>query len=110
MPRDVTMKLMTEMQILVSLACYDSLVIAQGDDAMTENTMAKTMTAVWFGGNNPKIISYLDHSINRLRRVAGLFTSSEPDKFGQIVLSVSPKNLHRHSGLNTFVGSASITN
>lgn len=72
--------------------------------------MAKTMTALWFGGNNPKIISYLDQFINRLHRVTGLFTSSEPHKFGQIVKTVPPKNMHRHSGLNTFVGPASITN
>ena len=104
----MTKKLMTEMQALIAFACYDSPTIAQGGDLMTENTIAETMAVLYFGGDDPEIISYLDQFINGLHRFTGLFTSSEPDEFGQIVLTM-PQKLHRHGGLNIFVGPASIT-
>ncbi|KAI2489249.1 hypothetical protein MHU86_25344 [Fragilaria crotonensis] len=105
---NVTKKLMTEMQALIAFACYDSPTIAQGGDSMTESTMAEMMTALYFGGDDPEIISYLDQFINGLHRFTGLFANSEPDEFGQIVLTMPPK-LHRHGGLNIFVGPMSIT-
>ena len=104
----MTKKLMTEMQALIAFACYDSPTIAQGGDSMTENTIAETMAVLYFGGDDPEILSYLDQFINGLHRFTGLFTSSEPDEFGQIVLTM-PQKLHRHGGLNIFVGPASIT-
>lgn len=106
---NVTKKLMTEMQALIAFACYDSQAIAQGGDSMTENTMAETMTALYFGGDDPEIISYLyHHFINGLHRFTDLFMSSEPDEFGQIVLTMPQKLVHRHGGLNIFVGPTSI--
>lgn len=106
---NITKKLMTEMQALIAFACYDSPTIAQGGDLMTESTMAEMMTALYFGGDDPEIISYLDQFINGgLHRFTGLFTNSEPDEFGQIVLTMPPK-LYRHGGLNIFVGPMSIT-
>ncbi|KAI2499480.1 hypothetical protein MHU86_15000 [Fragilaria crotonensis] len=104
----VTKKLMTEMQALIAFACYDSQAIAQGGDSMTVNTMAETMTALYFGGDDPEIISYLDQFINGLHWFTELFMSSEPDEFGQIALTM-PQKLHRHGGLNIFVGPTSIT-
>jgi hypothetical protein len=96
---NVTKKLVTEMQALIAFACYDSPAIAQGGDSIA---------ALYFGGNDPGIISYLDQFINGLHRFTGLFTSSEPDEFGQIILTI-PQKLHRHGGLNIFVGPTSIT-
>ena len=73
----VTKKLMTEMQALIAFACYDSPTIAQGGaDSMTENTIAETMAVLYFGGDDPEIISYLDQFIKGLHRFTGLFTSS----------------------------------
>ena len=107
---NVTKKLMTEMQALIAFACYDSpATIAQGGDSMTENSMAENMAALYFGGDDPEIISYLDQFINGLHRFTGLFTSSEPDEFGQIILSMPQKLHRRHGGLNIFVGPTSIT-
>ncbi|KAI2500766.1 hypothetical protein MHU86_13690 [Fragilaria crotonensis] len=105
---NVTKKLLSEMQALIAFACYDSPTIAQGGDSMTETTMAETMTALYFGGDDPEIISYLDQFINGLHRFAGLYTSSEPDEFGILVLTM-PHKLHRHGGLNIFVGPTSIS-
>ncbi|KAI2496986.1 hypothetical protein MHU86_17513 [Fragilaria crotonensis] len=105
---NVTKKLLSEMQALIAFACYDSPTIAQGGDSMTETTMAETMTALYFGGDDPEIISYLDQFINGLHRFAGLYTSSEPDEFGILVLTM-PQKLHRHGGLNIFVGPTSIS-
>ena len=102
---NVTKKLMTEMQALIAFLCYDSPAIAH---SMTENLMADSMTDLYFGGDDPEAIRYLDHFINGLHRFTGLFTSSEPDKFGQTVQSM-PQKLHRHGGLNIFVGPTSIT-
>jgi hypothetical protein len=105
---NVTKKLMSEMQALIAFACYDSPAIAQGGDSMTQHSMAESMTALYFGGDDPEIISYLDQFINGLHRFTGLFTSSEPDEFGQIILTI-PQKLHRHVGVNIFVGPTSIT-
>ena len=76
---------------------------------MTDTAQYEILAAMYFGGNDPEIISYVDQFINGLHRFAGLFTSSEPpDELGQIVLTM-PQKLHRHLGLNIFVGPTSIT-
>ena len=76
---------------------------------MTDTAQYEILTAMYFGGDDPEIISYVDQFINGLHRFAGLFTSSEsPDELGQIVLTM-PQKLHRHLGLNIFVGPTSIT-
>ncbi len=75
----MTKKLMSEMEALIAFACSDSPRIAQGGDSMTENTIAETMAVLYFGGDDPEIISYLDQFINGLQRFTGLFTSSEPN-------------------------------
>ena len=72
---NVTKKLMTEMQALIAFVCYDSPAVAQGGDSMTENLMAESMTALYFGGVDPEVISYLDQFIIGLHRFTGLFTS-----------------------------------
>ncbi len=101
--------IMTEMQAQIAFACYDSrATIAQGGDSMTENSMAENMAALYLGSNDPEIISYVDQFINGLQSFAGLFTSSESDEFGKIILTM-PQKLHRHGGLNIFVGPTSIT-
>jgi hypothetical protein len=105
---NVMKKLMPEMQALIAFACNDSPAIAQGGDLKTEHSMAKNMATLYFGGDDQEVISYLDQFINGLHRFTGLFTSSEPDKFSQIVLTM-PQKLHRHGGLNIFVGPTSIT-
>ncbi len=99
-----------EMQALIAFACYDSPSIAQGGDSMNDAKLSKTMTDLYFGGNDPETISYLDQFIYGLHRFKGMFTSSEePNEFGQIVLTM-PQKLHRqHGGLNVFVGQKSIT-
>jgi hypothetical protein len=107
---NVIKKLMTEMQARIAFACYDSpATIAQGGDSMTKNLMAENMAALYLGSNDPEIvISYVDQFINGLQSFAGLFTSSESDEFGKIILTM-PQKLHRHGGLNIFVGPTSIT-
>jgi hypothetical protein len=70
---NVTKKLVTEMQDLIAFARYDSPTIAQGGDSMTENTIAETMAILFFGGNDPEIISYLDQVINGLHRCVHRF-------------------------------------
>ena len=76
---------------------------------MTDTAQYEILAAMYFGGDDPEIISYVDQFINGLHRFAGLFTSSEPpDELGQIVLTM-PQKLHRHLGLNIFVGPTSIT-
>ena len=60
---NVTKKLMTEMQALIAFACYNAPAIAQGGDSTTDNTMAKTMTELYFGGDDREIISSLDQFI-----------------------------------------------
>ena len=106
---NVTKALLVELQTAIALACYDSPEIVQGGDSMTEIEQAKIMLA-HFGGNvnDPESISNLDQFINGLGRFAGLFTSSEPDESGQIVLTI-PQKLHRHKGLHVFVGATSIS-
>ena len=76
---------------------------------MTEADQTKILLAQ-FGGdvNDSKIMSQLDQFINGLGTFAGLFSSSEPNETGQIALSI-PEKLHRHRGLNIFVGANSIT-
>jgi hypothetical protein len=106
---NVSKKLLMEMQALIAFACYDSPSIAQGGDSMNDAEQAKTMTDLYFGGNDPETISHLDQFIYGLHRFKGMFTSSEePNEFGQIVLTM-PQKLHRHGGLNVFVGQKSIT-
>jgi hypothetical protein len=106
---NVTKKLLVEIQGIIAFACYDSPTIAQGGDSMTDTAQYEILTAMYFGGDDPEIISYVDQFINGLHRFAGLFTSSEsPDELGQIVLTM-PQKLHRHLGLNIFVGPTSIT-
>jgi hypothetical protein len=105
---NVTKKLLVEIQGLIAFACYDSPAVVQGGDSMTDTAQAEILAALYFGGDDPEIISYLDQFINGLHRFTGLFTSSEPDKLGQIVLTM-PQKLHRHGGLNIFVGPTSIT-
>jgi hypothetical protein len=75
---------------------------------MTEDVQSDLIKITYFGCGNPEIISYIDQFIHGLHRFTGMFSSSEPDKLGQIVLTISQK-LHRHAGLNIFVGSTSIT-
>lgn len=107
---NVSKKLLMEMHALIAFACYDSPSIAQGGDSMNDAEQAKTMTDCYFAGNaDPETISYLDQFIHGLHRFKGVFTSSEePNEFGQIVLTM-PQKLHRHGGLNVFVGQKSIT-
>jgi hypothetical protein len=87
---NVTKVLLVEMQTTIALACYNSHEIVQGGDLMTEAEQAKIMLG-HFGSNvdNPESISNLDQFISGLGRFAGLFTSSEPDKSGQIVLTIT---------------------
>ena len=78
---------------------------------MNDAELSKTMTDLYFGGNDPETISYLDQFIYGLHRFKGMFTSSEePNKFGHFVLTRSmPQKLHKqHGGLN-FFGQMSIT-
>jgi hypothetical protein len=42
---------------------------------MNEIALAETMTALYLGGDDPEIISYLDLFINGLHRLKGMFTS-----------------------------------
>ncbi len=106
---NVTKKLLVEIQVLIAFARYDSPAIAKGGESMTEGAQSDLIKEMYFrSGGGPEIISYVDQFIHGLHRFTGLFTLSEPDESGQIVLTMSPK-LHRHAGLNIFVGSTSIT-
>jgi hypothetical protein len=76
---------------------------------MTDTTQYEILTAMYFGGDDPEIISYVDQFIIGLNRFAGLLTSPEsPNESGQIVLAM-PQKLRRHLGLNIFDGPTSIT-
>ena len=105
---NVTKKLLVEIQALIAFACYDSPAIVTGGESMTEGAQTDIIKVMYFGGGDPEIISYVDQFIHGLNRLTGLFTSSEPDESGKIVLTM-PQKLHRHAGLNIFVGSTSIT-
>jgi hypothetical protein len=105
---NVTKKLLVEIQALVAFACYDSPAIATGGDSMTEGAQTELIKEMYFGGGDPENISFVDQFIHGLNRFTGLFTSSEPDDSGKIVLTM-PHKLHRHAGLNIFVGPTSIT-
>ena len=75
---------------------------------MTEGAQTDLIKVMYFDGFDLEIISYTDQFIHGLNRFTGLFTSSEPDESGQIVLAM-PQKLHRHAGLNIFVRPTSIT-
>jgi hypothetical protein len=105
---NVNKKLLVEIQALIAFACYDSPAIATGGDSMTEGAQTELIKEMYFGGGDPENISFVDQFIHGLNRFTGLFTSSEPDESGQIVLTM-PHKLHRHAGLNIFVGPTSIT-
>ena len=94
--------------MLIAFACHDSPVIATGGKSMTEGSQSDLIKVMYFGGGDPENISYVDQFIHGLHRFTGLFTSSESDESGQIVLTM-PQKLHRHAGLNIFVGPTSIT-
>ena len=91
-----------------NVLCPDLPAIVKGGVSMTEGAQSDLIEVMYFGCRDPEIISYVDQFIHGLHRFTGLVTLSEPDKLGQIVLTMSQK-LHRHAGLNIFVGSTSIT-
>ncbi|KAI2500252.1 hypothetical protein MHU86_14202 [Fragilaria crotonensis] len=104
-----TKALLVEIQTTINkVACYDSPEIVQGGDSMTEMEQAKMMIDNFGGNNDPESISYLDQFVNGLGRFVVLFTSSEPDKSGQIFLTM-PQKLQRQKGLHIIVGPTSIT-
>jgi hypothetical protein len=105
---NVNKKLLVEIQALIAFACYDSPAIATGGDSMTEGAQTELIKEMYFGGGDPENISFVDQFVHGLNRFTGLFTSSEPDESGKIVLTM-PHKLHRHAGLNIFVGPTSIT-
>ena len=96
---NVTKKLLVEIQALIAFACYDPPAIVTGGESMTEGAQTDLIKVMYFGGGD---------FIHGLNRFTGLFASSEPDKSGQIVLTM-PQKLHRHAGLNIFGGPTSIT-
>jgi hypothetical protein len=90
---------MTELQAHIAFARYDYPITgAQGGDSMM---------GLFFANNDLRIISYLDQFIMGFTG-SQVLHYSKFDKFGQLVVTVQPK-MHRHGGLNQFVGPTSIT-
>ena len=105
---NVSQKILTECQVLIAFACYDSPVIMQGRVSMREATLESLMAKYCFGDSvaskDSEILTYVDqflHGLNKeLKELYETEGTIEMDQ--QDVLTMLP-TLHCQIGLNIYI-------
>ena len=119
--KNVTQKLLTELQALIAYASYDSPSLSCGGSSMTDEAQEILMSKLCFGSpdDDPDKICLVDQLLHGLNMFSGLFTvsSDEAQPSGadttstitsEMLLTLSPTLHQLGPEVNVFVGEGSI--